>query len=312
MTEPVRVGLAGAGQWAATMHAPLHTAGAETRLAGIWSRNPGRAQALASRFGVPAYRRYTDLLNDVEAVDIAVTPDAQPSLAIQAAEAGRALLLEKPLAATLADAERVAAAVRIGRVPNLVVLSKRYHPATDSFLQQAADLAHHAPLSGLTGLYLHGGFLDGGFLSAAERNGWRQRLGPLFDLGPHLLDLMDAAAGRIVSVQVTGDHRGYTTFDTVHLDGTVGQAAVSGSIGLPAAHAEVILYGAAGVARYTSAGLNPNEAWPRVRREFAAAVRASGPVTVDVERALHIQRLLTASDQSARKQRSVQVAELIR
>lgn len=311
MTEPVRVGLAGAGQWAATMHAPLHAAGAETRLAGIWSRNPARAQTLATRYGVPAYPRYADLLNDVEAVDIAVTPDAQPSLAIEAAEAGRALLLEKPLAATLADAERIAAAVRTAGVPNLVVLSKRYHPATDTFLRQAADLAHQAPISGLTGLYLHGGFLRGGFLGAAERDGWRHRLGPLFDLGPHLLDLMDAAAGRTISIHVTGDHRGYTTFDTVHLDGAVGQAAVSGDIRLAAAHTEVALYGAAGEARYTSAGLDSSEAWPRVRREFAAAVRASGSVTVDVERALHVQRLLAAAEQSAREQRSVNVAELI-
>lgn len=311
MTEPVRVGLAGAGQWAATMHAPLHGAGADTQLAGVWSRDPTRAQALAARFGVQAYRRYADLLQDVEAVDIAVPPDVQPALAIEAAAAGRALLLEKPLAETLIEAERTAAAVRAAQVPNLVVLSNRYHPATAAFLQRAASLALRAPVSGLTGTYLHGGFLRGGFLGGAERDGWRQRLGALFDLGPHLLDLMDAAAGPIVSIHVTGNHHGYMTFDTVHLSGAIGQAAVSGSIRLPTTHAELTLYSGAGTARYSNAELDLNEAWPRMRREFAAAVRGSSPVTVDVERALHLQRLLAAAQRSLRQHRSVHVAEFV-
>ncbi|MDQ1554672.1 MAG: hypothetical protein QOK46_1750, partial [Microbacteriaceae bacterium] len=34
---PVRVGLVGAGQWASTMHAPLHSSGQGTVLSGVWS-----------------------------------------------------------------------------------------------------------------------------------------------------------------------------------------------------------------------------------------------------------------------------------
>jgi predicted dehydrogenase len=91
---PVKVGLVGAGQWAATMHAPLHSAGAETELAGIWSASGSTAAALAAEHGVPAFSTFEELLASCDAVDFAVPPAVQAELAPRAADAGLALLLE--------------------------------------------------------------------------------------------------------------------------------------------------------------------------------------------------------------------------
>ncbi|RAX44821.1 hypothetical protein DQ354_13555 [Arthrobacter sp. AQ5-06] len=59
----------------------------------------------------------------------------------------------------------MADAVRRNTVANAVVLTKRYHQRTRSFLTAATELRNEAAVLGVTGTYLHGGFLDGGFLS---------------------------------------------------------------------------------------------------------------------------------------------------
>src|SRR5688500_18568741 len=105
------VGLAGAGPWAAAVHGPMLVAGPETRLAGVWSRRPESAQRVAEPLGVPVFTDFDALVAASEAVALAVPPSVQPALAVRTAAAGRALLLEKPLADTVAGAEAIAAAV---------------------------------------------------------------------------------------------------------------------------------------------------------------------------------------------------------
>ncbi|MET3172556.1 UNVERIFIED_ORG: hypothetical protein ABIB52_000380 [Arthrobacter sp. UYCu721] len=63
------------------------------------------------------------------------------------------------------QAVAVADAVRRNTVANAVVLTKRYHQRTRSFLTAATELRNEAAVLRVTGTYLHGGFLDGGFLS---------------------------------------------------------------------------------------------------------------------------------------------------
>ncbi|HJV98645.1 MAG TPA: Gfo/Idh/MocA family oxidoreductase [Arthrobacter sp.] len=314
---PVRVGLVGAGQWAATMHAPLHSAGAETELAGIWSASGGTAEALAAIHGVRAFTTFEELLASCEAVDFAVPPPVQAELAPRAADAGLALLLEKPLGASLQQATAVADAVRRNGVPNAVVLTKRYHQRTRRFLAAATELRSEAAVLGVTGTYLHGGFLDGGFLDTGARSpagragkGWREEFGALYDLGPHLLDLMDLAAGPIEAVCAEGS-KDYVTLTTFHSGGATGQACLSGSVRLPRARTTVSVYSSAGGLDYSTEGMDHSECWPVLRREFADAVRLGLPATVDVERALYVQVLVEAAALSAREQRRVPVGGIL-
>lgn len=312
---PVRVGLVGAGHWAATMHAPLHSAGAETELAGIWSASGGTAEALAAKHGVRAFATFEELLAACEAVDFAVPPPVQADLAPRAADAGLALLLEKPLGNSLQQAAAVAEAVRRNKVANAVVLTKRYHQRTRSFLAAATELRSEAAVLGVTGTYLHGGFLEGGFLDTGSlagkpSKGWRDDFGALYDLGPHLLDLMELAAGPIQAIRTEGSKE-YVTVTTSHSDGATGQASLSGSVRLPQARTTLSIYSAAGSLDYTTEGMDHAECWPALRREFADAVRLGTAVTVDVERALHVQALVEAAALSARDRRTVAAAEVL-
>ena len=108
--EPVAVGLVGAGPWAETVHGPMLAAGPHTRLAGVWARRP-RAAARLGGTGLRAHRRPVRQLRGRR---VLVPPGVQAELAVLAARAGKALLLEKPLAADLDGAERVAEAVGEG------------------------------------------------------------------------------------------------------------------------------------------------------------------------------------------------------
>ena len=119
--EPVAVGLVGAGPWARTMHAQMLSQGPETRLAGIWARNRDAAEALARDVGTVAVGSHDELLDLCEAVDYAVPPNVQARLAARAAQAGKALMLEKPLGLDLDQAQRLAEAVLTAAVPNILV-----------------------------------------------------------------------------------------------------------------------------------------------------------------------------------------------
>ncbi|GAA4973792.1 Gfo/Idh/MocA family protein [Actinoplanes utahensis] len=281
---PVEVGLVGAGPWAATMHGPVLAAGPQTRLAAVWARRPDAAAELAVRLGTHAAASYEELLDRCEAVAFAVPPDVQAALAPRAARAGKALLLEKPIALDLDAARALADAVAESGVVTQLVLTKRYHPATRAFLAAAAGF----DATGAQSRYLHGAFLGG-----AAATGWRLARGALHDLGPHLLDLVDAALGPIDDLHATGDSRRWIELSCRHRGGAVSQLSLSGAVGLPASRAGIELFGPSGTLALDFATVDHAECWPVLRAEFATAVRSGVPHTLDVRRGLLLQELLS-------------------
>jgi predicted dehydrogenase len=281
--EPVEVGLVGAGPWAATMHGPMLAAGPQTRLCAVWARRPEAAAQLAARLDTHAAGSYEELLDRCEAVAFAVPPDVQAALAPRAARAGKALLLEKPLALDLAGARAIADAVAEHGVVSQLVLTKRYHRRTRDFLTEAATFE----AAGARTHYLHGAFLGG-----AMATGWRLTRGALYDLGPHLLDLADAALGPIEKVRATGDSRRWIELTCLHRGGTVSQMSLSGAVGLASSRAGIELFGPAGTLALDFGTVDHDQCWPTLRAEFAAAVRSGVPHALDVRRGLMLQELL--------------------
>ena len=84
-----------------------------------------------------AVTSFDALLDHCDAVAFAIAPEAQPPLAIRAARAGKAVMLEKPVAADVAAAREVAEAVADAGVGSMVVLTARYASAVRAFLGQA-------------------------------------------------------------------------------------------------------------------------------------------------------------------------------
>lgn len=280
---PVAVGLIGAGPWARTMHARMLAAGPETRLAAVWARRPEAAAEVAAAYGAVAAGSVEELFDACEAVAFAVPPRVQAPLAVRAARAGLAVLLEKPLGADLAAARAVADAVAEAGVVSQIVLTKRYHPSTRDFLARAA----RAEVYGARSCYLHGAFLGGEMAT-----GWRLEDGALLDLGPHLLDLLDAAVGPIASVRSAGDSRRWIELTCEHENGAISQASLSGAVKLPKARTRVELLGPGEELVWDSGDIDHAECWPVLRAEFATAVRTGVPGPLNAARGLRLQELM--------------------
>jgi predicted dehydrogenase len=281
--RPVRVGLAGAGPWARAVHAPLLAAGPETELVGVWSRTAAHASELAAAHGVRTFGSFEDLLDAVDAVALAVVPAAQPDLAVAAADAGKALLLEKPLALDVAGAERIADAVTRNRVGSVMVLTYRYADIVREFLVDAQQGAWHGGRAC---------FLSGAFLSGVFAGGWRLDLGAVLDVGPHILDLVEAALGPVTDVRAEGDPQRWVQVQLRHESGAWSDVVLSCASAIEPSRTEIELYGRDRSLRVDARAAARADSFARLRAEFAAAARTGAPHPCDARRGLELQRLV--------------------
>ena len=118
MTDAVRVGLIGS-QFISSIHAESLRQCAHAELAAIASPTPGHAVAFAKRFGIP--RHFTDYrqllaLQDLDLVIVGAPNDLHCQIAVDAAAAGKHVVMEKPLCLNLAEADRMIEACRLANV----------------------------------------------------------------------------------------------------------------------------------------------------------------------------------------------------
>jgi predicted dehydrogenase len=108
MTESrLRVGLAGAGHFG-RYHALKAAASDRTQLVGVYDPDLERAKTVGWEAGAPACS-FDSLLEMADAMVIAAPAEAHYDLAAQAMRAGKHVLVEKPIAATLQQADELAA-----------------------------------------------------------------------------------------------------------------------------------------------------------------------------------------------------------
>jgi myo-inositol 2-dehydrogenase/D-chiro-inositol 1-dehydrogenase len=124
----VRVGLIGAGR-IGSMHADnlaRRVPGAE--LVAVADPRSGAAESLAARYDANATTDVDELFNDtaLDAVAITAIAAAHSDLIVKAAEAGKAIFCEKPMALTLEDADRAIAAAAQAGVPLQIGFNRRF------------------------------------------------------------------------------------------------------------------------------------------------------------------------------------------
>ena len=181
--SPLRVGLVGFGYAGATFHAPLIAATPGLVLASVASRDAPRVRAAWPRAEVEPTPQALFARADIDLVVIATPNDSHHPLAAQALAAGRHVVVDKPFALDVAQADDlIARATRAGRL--LSVFHNRRWDA--DFLTLRALLA-----AGTLGRVVH---LESHFdrFRPGVRARWREGDGPgaglWYDLGPHLLD----------------------------------------------------------------------------------------------------------------------------
>jgi predicted dehydrogenase len=233
----MRFGVLGTGFWAREVHAASLAGHPDAELVGVWGRDLAKAKAVGAEFDVPGYGDLDALLADVDAVCFSLPPDVQAPLAVRAAEAGKHLLLEKPIALSLADADRMVDAVRAAGVASVVFFTFRFQQSTATWLAQAA----RTRLAGGAGSWL--GSLAG---TPFDSSPWRKEHGALWDLGPHALSLFVPALGPVTAVQAGGG-----LGDTVHLvlhhdGGTASTVTLSSTVTPMSGGVEFFVHGDAG------------------------------------------------------------------
>ena len=152
--KPVRVGVWGVGTWG-EKHARVFSTLPGAELVGVHDRDPARAAEVAQRYGTRAFPSAAALLDACEAITVA-TPTVAHRAAVETATAAqRHVLVEKPMAATLeeADAMRTAATragvtLQVGHVErfNPAWIASRPHVSTPKFIE-AHRLALFQPRS---------------------------------------------------------------------------------------------------------------------------------------------------------------------
>jgi predicted dehydrogenase len=105
----LRLGIVGAGRIAQVAHLPAATKADRVRLVSICDPSPLLAHGVAERYGVPGYTNPEQLLESgVDAIVVATPDRTHLPIAELALRAGKHVLVEKPLADTAANAERLA------------------------------------------------------------------------------------------------------------------------------------------------------------------------------------------------------------
>jgi predicted dehydrogenase len=174
---PVGVAVVGYGYWGPNLARNVAER-PELSLRALCERDPVRSAAFSQKFpGVPVFAELDRVLDDpaVDAVVVATPPTTHHALVKRALEAGRHVLVEKPLATTAADAYE------------LVELAER----DDLVLMPGHTFVYSPAVNTVRGLMSEGVIGDVYFVTSARMNlGKYQADGVVCDLAPHDLSIL--------------------------------------------------------------------------------------------------------------------------
>ncbi|HET9684766.1 MAG TPA: Gfo/Idh/MocA family oxidoreductase [Gemmatimonadaceae bacterium] len=187
MTEPVRIGVVGAGAIAQLTHLPVLSKMRGVKLVAVCDNDRAKARALADRFGIEdAYNDIEDLLesDELAAVVIATPNHLHEPHVLSAIAGGVDVLCERPLALTARGVERIIASASRASRKVLVANNLRFR----SDVQALAAFLRGGELGKLSGIR------SGAYHFRRAEQGWRLRRaesggGAFFDYGIPLLDL---------------------------------------------------------------------------------------------------------------------------
>jgi UDP-N-acetylglucosamine 3-dehydrogenase len=178
----IKYGVIGLGFFG-EIHAQVAASLPNVELRAVCTRNDRRRREIAKRLNVPQhYADYHDLLADpqIEAVSVVTHIDDHVAPAVAALRAGKHVLLEKPMARTVADCDRIIAAAR--KADRIVMVGHicRFNPRYAAAREQIAA----GQIGKVVSMYARRN------IPAARSAGVLEKIGPLMGDGIHDTDLM--------------------------------------------------------------------------------------------------------------------------
>ena len=178
-------GVIGAGIVGGAWHAHVYHNMPNARLVAVCDLDESRAREIAKRYNAPGvYTDYRDLLarDDIAAVSIATPDFAHRDIAVAAAQSGKHILVEKPLATTVEDAQAILAAVEEAGVKLMVDFHNRVNPPFIQARQSVID----GELGALKYIYAR---LSNTTFVPTQMLSWAGKSSALWFLASHTLDM---------------------------------------------------------------------------------------------------------------------------
>lgn len=194
------ISIAGCGK-VAHLHAAAISGIQNARLAGVWSRTPATAKEFAARYNTRAYDDIAHMVleNNTDLVIISTPHPFHKQPAVEAAEAGANILVEKPLSSDLRDCEAIINACKVRYVKLGVVSQRRWYPPVMRVRRAIDDGKLGKPVLATVTML---GWRDRAYYEADE---WRGKWateggGVLVNQAPHQLDILLWMMGEVDEV----------------------------------------------------------------------------------------------------------------
>lgn len=177
-------GVVGAGTWG-EIHARVYSTSPLSELIAICDLDEDRGKRLANRYGATYYRTCADMVRDprIDAVGIATPDFAHREPIITCANAGKHILVEKPLATTAEDLDAIVDAVRKNGIRLMVDFHTRWSPP----LCAVKDSIDRGEIGALISLYYR---LNDTIFVPTEMLSWAEKSSVAWFLGSHAIDTM--------------------------------------------------------------------------------------------------------------------------
>ena len=206
MSNPIRFGILSFAHYHANFWADAINESPDATLVGIWDDDTGRGTEAADKYNTRYWSNLEALLKECDAVGITSETVKHADLVEEAATSGLHILLEKPMATTLEDCDRIARAVREAGVVFMQNFPKRYDPINHELLKiiQGGELGQISLVRIRHG-HFHGlreGFAREWFVNPDLGGG-----GTLIDEGVHAADFLLWLLGAPEEVSATISNR---------------------------------------------------------------------------------------------------------
>jgi UDP-N-acetyl-2-amino-2-deoxyglucuronate dehydrogenase len=185
----------------AHLHAKAINAIPDAQLSGVWNRTGYKAVEFASRYNTKAYSTVEEMVKENKS-DLVIICNAHPfhkQPAIEAAQAGANVLVEKPLASDLQDCDDIINACKKVKVKLGVISQRRWYEPVKR-VKHAIDLGKIGkPVLGVVNML---GWRDKAYYDSDQwRGSWKEEGGGvLVNQSPHQLDLLIWFMGEIDEV----------------------------------------------------------------------------------------------------------------
>jgi predicted dehydrogenase len=216
----LRWGIIGCGDVCEVKSGPGFQKAVGSALVAVMRRDREKAADFARRHGVPRFYDNAEALiadPEVDAVYVATPPSSHAEYTLMAARAGKPVYVEKPMAPTEADCERMITACAAARVPLFVAYYRRRLPRFVRVKELLDAGAIGDVLTVATTLWVPGDPTQKG-----RELPWRLQPaiaggGLLLDIGSHTIDLLDHLLGPVGDVSGRASNLGglYAAEDTV-------------------------------------------------------------------------------------------------